>query len=181
VTRHLLEVTDFTPHEIREILALAQQPVDSLDRPLADDGVALIFEKPSNRTRHSMEMAVVQLGGHPIYTRGEEVGFDTREPVEDVAKVLQGYHALIAARVFDHLTVTRMAAVVDIPVVNMLSDHSHPLQAFADAPVAQVVRADGAVAAAAEACVDVGDADQRGLGGCARPVRHLITTCVLRR
>jgi ornithine carbamoyltransferase len=133
VTRHLLDVTDFTAHEVREILALAQQPVDSLDRPLAGKGAALIFEKPSNRTRHSMEMAVVQLGGHPIYTRGEEVGFDTREPVEDVARIMEGYHALIAARVFDHLTVTRMAAVVDVPVVNMLSDHSHPLQAFADA------------------------------------------------
>ncbi len=133
MTRHLLDVTDFTPHEVREILALAQQPIDSLDRPLADEGVALIFEKPSNRTRHSMEIAVRQLGGHPVYTRGEEVGFDTREPVEDVARIMEGYHALIAARVFDHLTVTRMAAVVDVPVVNMLSDHSHPLQAFADA------------------------------------------------
>ncbi len=133
MTRHLLDVTDFTPHEVREILALAQQPVYSLDRPLAGHGAALIFEKPSNRTRHSMEIAVTQLGGHPVYTRGEEVGFDTREPVEDIARILEGYHALIAARVFDHLTVTRMAAVVDVPVVNMLSDHSHPLQAFADA------------------------------------------------
>lgn len=132
-TRHLLDVTDFTTHEIRQILALAEQPIESLDRPLADQGAALIFEKPSNRTRHSMEMAVYQLGGHPVYTRGEEVGFDAREPVEDVARVMEGYHALIAARVFDHLTVTRMAAVVDVPVVNMLSDRSHPLQAFADA------------------------------------------------
>jgi ornithine carbamoyltransferase len=132
-TRHLLDVTDFDAHEVREILALAEQRTDSLDRPLAGQGVALVFEKPSNRTRHSMEMAVVQLGGHPVYTRGEEVGFDTREPVEDVARILEGYHALIAARVFDHLTVTRLASVVDVPVVNMLSDHSHPLQAFADA------------------------------------------------
>jgi ornithine carbamoyltransferase len=132
-TRHLLDVTDFTAHEVREILALAEQPIVTLDRPLAGEGVALIFEKPSNRTRHSMEMAVFQLGGHPVYTRGEEVGFDTREPVEDIARILEGYHAIIAARVFDHLTVTRMAAVVDIPVINMLSDHSHPLQAFADA------------------------------------------------
>ena len=131
--RHLLEVTDFTRDEVREILALAEAPIESLGRPLAGRGAALIFEKPSNRTRHSMEMAVSQLGGHPIYTRGEEVGFDTREPVEDVARVMEGYHALIAARVFDHLTVTRLAAVVDVPVVNMLSDHSHPLQAFADA------------------------------------------------
>jgi ornithine carbamoyltransferase len=132
-TRHLLDVTDFTADEVREILRLAEAPVDSLGRPLAGKGAALVFEKPSNRTRHSMEMAVVQLGGHPIYTRGEEVGFDTREPVEDVARVMEGYHALIAARVFDHGTVTRMAAVVGVPVVNMLSDHSHPLQAFADA------------------------------------------------
>jgi ornithine carbamoyltransferase len=131
--RHLLDVTDFTVDEIRQILALAEQPVGSLGRPLDGLGAALIFEKPSNRTRHSMEMAVVQLGGHPVYTRGEEVGFDTREPVEDVARIMEGYHAVIAARVFDHLTVTRMAAVVDVPVVNMLSDHSHPLQALADA------------------------------------------------
>ena len=131
--RHLLDVTDFTPDEIRQILHLAQQPVESLGRPLDGLGAALIFEKPSNRTRHSMEMAVVQLGGHPVYTRGDEVGFDTREPVEDIARILEGYHALIAARVVDHLTVTRMAAVVDVPVVNMLSDHSHPLQALADA------------------------------------------------
>jgi ornithine carbamoyltransferase len=80
-----------------------------------------------------MEMAVVQLGGHPVYTRGEEVGFDTREPVEDIARIMEGYHALIAGRVFEHSTISRMAAVVDVPVVNMLSDQSHPLQAFADA------------------------------------------------
>jgi ornithine carbamoyltransferase len=133
VTRHLLDITDFSADEVGRILALAEAPIGSLARTLDGRGVALIFEKPSNRTRHSMEMAVSQLGGHPIYTRGEEVGFDTREPVEDVARVMEGYHAVIAARVFDHLTVTRMAAVVDVPVVNMLSDHSHPLQAFADA------------------------------------------------
>jgi len=78
-------------------------------------------------------MAVVQLGGHPVFTRGEEIGFDTRETVEDVARIMEGFHSLIAARVYDHSTVTRLAAVADVPVVNMLSDHSHPLQAFADA------------------------------------------------
>lgn len=133
MTRHLLDITDLSVHELREMLALAEQSIYSLDRPLAGRGAALIFEKPSNRTRHSMEMAVHQLGGHPVYTRGDEVGFDTREPVEDIARIMAGYHGLIAARVFDHLTVTRIASVVDIPVVNMLSDHSHPLQALADA------------------------------------------------
>jgi ornithine carbamoyltransferase len=133
VTRHLLDVTDLTPDEVRAVLARAAAPIDGLGRPLAGRGAALLFEKPSNRTRHSTEMAVVQLGGHPVYTRGEEVGFDTREPVEDIARILEGYHAVIAARVVDHLTITRMAAVVEVPVVNLLSDHSHPLQALADA------------------------------------------------
>ena len=83
--------------------------------PLDGHGVALIFEKPSNRTRQSMEMAVVQLGGHPVYTRGEEVGFDVREPVEDIARIMAGYHAVLAARVFDHSVVERMAAVSTVP------------------------------------------------------------------
>ena len=134
MSRHLLTVADFEAGEIEQILALAAAPIDSLGRPLDGLGAALIFEKPSNRTRHSTEMAVVQLGGHPIYTRGEEVGFDTREPVEDVAQILAGYHAVIAARVFSHHTLERMAAVVDIPVVNLLSDWSHPLQALRRRP-----------------------------------------------
>ena len=93
----------------------------------------LIFEKPSARTRQSMEMAVVQLGGHPVYTRGEEIGIDVREPLEDVVRILEGYHAVIAARVFAHELLERMVAVASVPVVNMLSDRSHPLQALADA------------------------------------------------
>lgn len=133
-TRHLLDVTDLSADEVRQILALAEQPIGSLGAPLAGLGAALIFEKPSNRTRQSMEIAVAQLGGHPVYTRAEEVGFDTREPVEDVAKILAGYHSVIAARVFQHALVERIAAAAPgTPVVNLLSDHSHPLQAFADA------------------------------------------------
>jgi ornithine carbamoyltransferase len=131
--RHLLDVTDLGSSEIVRALDLAEAPIAALGAPLAGLGVALIFEKPSNRTRQSMEMAVVQLGGHPVYTRGEEISFDVREPVEDVTAVMQGYHAVLAARVFDHGIVERMAAVASVPVVNMLSDHSHPLQAVADA------------------------------------------------
>lgn len=131
--RSLLDVPDMSADEVAAILDLAERPIASLGRPLDGQGVALIFEKPSNRTRHSMEMAVVQLGGHPVYTRGEEVGFDTREPVEDIAKIMSGYHGMIAARVFSHAVVERLAAAADVPIVNMLSDHSHPLQAYADA------------------------------------------------
>ena len=127
--RHLLDITDLTPGELRHTVALST----ASPRPvLAGRGAALIFEKASNRTRQSMEMAVVQLGGHPVYTRGEEVGFDSREPVEDVTRIMAGYHAVLAARVYAHSTVERMAAVSSVPVINMLSDRSHPLQALAD-------------------------------------------------
>jgi ornithine carbamoyltransferase len=136
--RSLLNVTDLNVDELATVLKLSQRDPASLGRPLASStglalGAALIFEKPSNRTRHSMEMAVVQLGGHPVYTRGEEVGFDTREPVEDIGRILSGYHGLVAARVFSHSVVERLRASCSVPVVNMLSDASHPLQGLADA------------------------------------------------
>jgi ornithine carbamoyltransferase len=135
--RHLLSVTDFSAEELVQVLHLAERT--DLRPVLAGVGVALIFEKPSNRTRQSMEMAVVQLGGHPVYTRGEEVGFDTRESVEDVTRVMAGYHGMLAARVFEHAVVERMAAVSTVPVVNMLSDHAHPLQGLADVLTMQQV------------------------------------------
>jgi ornithine carbamoyltransferase len=139
VTRHLLEISDLSSDQLRSVLALCA----SGTRPLEGEGVALIFEKPSNRTRHSMEMAVVALGGHPVYTRGEEIGFDVRESVEDATRILSGYHRVLAARVFDHATLGRMSAVAAVPVVNMLSDRSHPLQALAD--VVTMVEAVGAI------------------------------------
>lgn len=130
---NLLDITDLGPDGVRAVLDLSTRPIKKLGRPLDGQGVALIFEKPSNRTRQSMEVAVVQLGGHPVYTRGEEIGFDVREPVEDVARILSGYHGLVAARVFRHETCVRLSEASSVPVVNMLSDHSHPLQALADA------------------------------------------------
>ncbi len=130
--RNFLEVTDLCAAELGHVLDLATRSIAELGSPLAGKGVALIFEKPSNRTRHSIEMAVVQLGGHPVYTHGEEVGLDVRETVEDVTQVMSGYHSLLAARVFSHSTVQRMAAVSTVPVVNMLSDFAHPLQGLAD-------------------------------------------------
>ncbi len=99
---------------------------------LAGQGVAALFEKPSARTRISIEMAVWTLGGHPIYVRGEEVGLDTRESVEDVARTMAGMCSVIAARVFDHRVLERMHAAVDVPIVNLLSDTAHPCQALAD-------------------------------------------------
>jgi ornithine carbamoyltransferase len=130
VTRHLLEVDDLTPGELKEVLHLAAE--DDPPRVLAGKGVALIFEKPSARTRNSSEVAVFQLGGHPVSIREEEVGIDSRESAEDVAKTLAQYHSVIGARVLLHETLERMAAVSPVPVVNLLSVRSHPLQAIAD-------------------------------------------------
>ena len=128
--RHLLEIDDLTAEEIDRILSLATSV--EAPRVLAGKGAALIFEKPSARTRNSMEMAVVQLGGHPVYIQGHEVGFDTRETVEDVTRTMACFHSLVAARVFAHSMVERMAALDLVPIVNMLSDDAHPLQALAD-------------------------------------------------
>ena len=127
---NLLTIRDLGAEALTEILALSEAP--DLGKPLAGKGVALVFEKPSARTRNSMEMAVVQLGGHPVYIQGEEVGIGTREMPEDVARTLACYHSVIAARVKDHSVFSPMAAATETPILNMLSDSDHPLQALAD-------------------------------------------------
>jgi ornithine carbamoyltransferase len=128
--RHLLEIDDLTRDELFEVIALALEP--NPPQVLARKGMALVFEKPSARTRSSMEMAVRDLGGHPVTIRGEEVSIDRRESAEDVARTLACYHAAIGARVFHHSVLERMAAVSWVPIVNLLSDQAHPLQAVAD-------------------------------------------------
>ncbi|MDT9600827.1 ornithine carbamoyltransferase [Sphingosinicella rhizophila] len=126
----LLKLRSLDREAIEQILALSED--QAVGRPLEGKGVAMLFEKPSARTRNSMEMAVVQLGGHPVYIQKEEVGLGTRETAEDVARTLACYHDLIAARVASHSHLDLMAAAVDKPVLNMLSESDHPLQALAD-------------------------------------------------
>jgi ornithine carbamoyltransferase len=121
---------DLTSQELATVLDLAEhREVPAL---LAGQGVGLLFEKPSARTRNSMEIAVVQLGGHPVSIRGEEVGLGVRESVDDLTRTLAAYHRVLGARVFDHATVEAMAAVDAVPVINLLSDRAHPLQTLAD-------------------------------------------------
>ena len=127
--KHLLSIRDLTAKDLKWILAASEQPAPRL---LQDKGVALYFEKPSARTRNSMEMAVAQLGGHPVYIQKDELGIGSRESVPDVTHTLACYHSIIAARVFDHSLIEEMAAVNSAPVLNMLSGTDHPLQALAD-------------------------------------------------
>jgi ornithine carbamoyltransferase len=130
VSRHILDIDDFTADELASVLDLSERT--TWPHPLDGKGVALIFEKPSARTRNATEMAVVQLGGYPLTMRGDEVGFDVRESVEDIARTMSCYHAAIAARVFRHEVVERLARASAVPVINLLSDRSHPMQALAD-------------------------------------------------
>jgi ornithine carbamoyltransferase len=125
----LLAIRDLSAGDLRVILDASQQPAP---RVLQDKGVALYFEKPSARTRNSMELAAAQLGGHPVYLQPSELGIGTRESVEDVTRTLGCYHAIVAARVFDHALLEQMAAVNAAPVLNLLSATDHPLQALAD-------------------------------------------------
>lgn len=127
--KHLLAIRDLSAADLRTMLDLSKRPAP---RVLQDKGVALYFEKPSARTRNSMEMAVAQLGGHPVYLQPSELGIGERESVEDVTRTLACYHSIIAARVFDHTLLERMAAATAAPVLNMLSATDHPLQALAD-------------------------------------------------
>ncbi len=128
--RHFLEIDELTAGELRAILDLAERP--DPEQVLAGQGVALIFEKPSNRTRNATEMAVVGLGGHPVTIRGDEIGIGERETVEDVTRVLARYHRVVGARVFHHGLLEGMAKVDEVPIVNLLSDVAHPCQALAD-------------------------------------------------
>ena len=132
---NLLDIDDLAPAEWDRVLACALET--PFPQALRGDGVALLFEKPSARTRNSTEMAVVDLGGHPVYIQGTEVGLDVRETAEDVARTLGCYHRVLCARVFDHGLFGRMTAALarsgfDVPVVNLLSDDAHPCQAVAD-------------------------------------------------
>jgi ornithine carbamoyltransferase len=130
MTRHFLEVDDLSRDELIAVLDRAERA--DLAPVLARRTVGLYFEKPSLRTRHSCEAAVVQLGGHPVTFRKDEIGPASREPVADVARVLSGYHAALGGRVFEHTMLEELASVATIPVINLLSDLGHPCQALAD-------------------------------------------------
>ncbi|TMK86222.1 MAG: ornithine carbamoyltransferase, partial [Actinobacteria bacterium] len=95
MTRHFLDVDDLEPEELDAVLEAAGIPFMEVPPLLRGRGAALLFEKPSLRTRSSMEVAIAQLGGHPVTIVGDEIGIDTRETAEDIARVLSRYHAVI--------------------------------------------------------------------------------------
>jgi ornithine carbamoyltransferase len=131
--RDLVSITDLSPEEIRRVVDTALAMKNGRPSPLLDgQTLALLFEKPSLRTRVSFEVAMRQLGGHALYLSPAEVGLGQREPVADVARVLSRYVDAVAARTFKHETVEELARWADVPVINALSDGEHPCQALAD-------------------------------------------------
>jgi len=134
--RDFLRVADWSPDEIGAVLDLADSlksaPRD--DRPLLPGRtIAMIFEKPSLRTRVSFDVGIAQLGGSAVYLPGEEIGLGTREPSRDLGLVLSRYVDGLVVRTFAQSTVDELAEHASVPVINALTDESHPCQALADA------------------------------------------------
>jgi len=132
---HYLSVADLSTEQILALLdkALALKRFPNLeDKPLAGTTAALVFQKPSLRTRVSFEVALLELGGHAVYLSPAEIQLGQREGVVDAARVLSRYVDVIVARVFLHSDVAGLAAHASVPVINALSDREHPCQILAD-------------------------------------------------
>jgi ornithine carbamoyltransferase len=135
--KDFLAIADFSPEEIQNLIDLAvtlkKEFFANGNIPLLQNKVlAMIFSKPSLRTRISFDMAMRQLGGDALFISPDEIGLGKRESIADVARVLSGYVSAIMARVFEHQQVIELAKWADIPVINGLSDYNHPCQAMAD-------------------------------------------------
>ncbi len=132
--RDFLTVTDFSREELDRTLALAlEMKAKRFDfRPFAGGSAALIFKKPSLRTRVSFDVGVHELGGHPIYITDQEIGLGKRESVYDIAQVLSRFVSLIEIRTFAHREAVDLARHATVPLVNGLTDAFHPCQIVAD-------------------------------------------------
>jgi ornithine carbamoyltransferase len=133
----LISLADLTPDQLSRILSNAADmkrvgATNGAARPLEGKTVAMLFQKPSLRTRVSFDVAITQLGGHAIYLSPEEVGLGRREPTQDVAQVISRYVDGVVARVYAHQIVEQLARYSTVPVINGLSDGEHPCQALAD-------------------------------------------------
>ncbi len=134
--RSLLSVTDLSPEDtgaiVRRAIELKSASAGDVGHVLRGKSVALLFEKPSLRTKVSFMVGIQELGGYSLYLGPEEVGLGAREPVSDVARVLSGYVDCIVARVNSHRSLEELAEYASIPVINALSDWEHPCQIMAD-------------------------------------------------
>jgi ornithine carbamoyltransferase len=134
---HLLSIRDLTRPWVDDLFRLTvelkgRQKARRLATPLAGRVLAIAFEKPSLRTRVTLEVGMAQLGGRAVYLAPQEIQMGVREPAEDIARNLGRWVDAIAARTYRHATVEEMARSAGVPVINALSDLEHPCQALAD-------------------------------------------------
>lgn len=135
--RDFLHITDFNAQEIMEAFDLAKKVKAKLKkredyRPFQNYSLAMIFAKPSVRTRVSFETGFYRLGGHALYLGPEDIGIGKREAVKDIARVISRYNDIIMARLFNHAHILELAEYATVPVVNGLTDYNHPCQIMAD-------------------------------------------------
>jgi len=138
VNKHFLSIAELTKSEIFEIFDLTQELKEKTKRGeahhlLKGKTLAMVFAKPSARTRISFEVGMFQLGGHALYLSPNDIGIGTREAVKDVARVLSRYNDGIMARLFGHEDIIDLAEYSSVPVINGLTDLLHPCQIMADA------------------------------------------------
>ncbi|MDG5778615.1 ornithine carbamoyltransferase [Haloarculaceae archaeon H-GB2-1] len=135
--RNFLDVDDLTPAELIEVLDLAADikagyQAGEADRRYPNDTLAMVFEKPSTRTRVSFETGMTQLGGHAIFLGPNDIQLSRGEPIKDTARAIARYADVIMARLFDHDDAEEMAEYATVPVINGLTDDAHPCQTLAD-------------------------------------------------
>ena len=135
--RDFLHITDFTTEEIWETLELARWIKNKFRsqveyHPFNDRSLAMIFAKPSARTRISFETGFFRLGGHALFLGPNDIGIGKRESIADIARVLSRYNDMIMARLFDHAHMLELAKYATVPVLNGLTDYNHPCQIMAD-------------------------------------------------
>ncbi len=133
MTRHFLADDDLSPAEQTDVLTLAAELKQGwTDKPLAGSAVAVVFEKPSTRTRLSFEVGIAQLGGHPVIVDAASTQLGRGETIEDTARVLSRYVDAVVIRTFGQDRIEALAAASSVPVVNALTDSFHPCQVLAD-------------------------------------------------
>ncbi len=132
-SRHLLSIRELDTGELTRLIERAMEMKAGPHEPILEGRtLALLFEKPSLRTRVSFDVAMYQMGGHCLYLSQAEVGLGTREAIADIARTLSRYVDAISARTFAHASVESLARHASVPVINALSDEEHPCQALAD-------------------------------------------------
>ena len=137
MSKHFLHLTDYTTHEIWELLHLAKELKIKFHnkedyKPFKDRSLAMIFAKPSARTRVSFETGFEWMGGHALFLGPNDIGIGKREAIKDISRLFSRYNDMIMARLFDHDHILELAEYSDIPVINGLTDYNHPCQILAD-------------------------------------------------